>query len=112
MIANPQPDRRPASVHMQTRLLNGVRLRNAAALGEHRKAEARHLVVGKSSGRHLLQSGGLFHLRRYLDGFQIGIEQRLLLVSLFSILFPNPDHFPQDFDIKAIALGFLRDCLD
>src|SRR5215470_4393879 len=57
------------------------------------------------------QLSRLLCLGNRLDGFEIGVEQRLLLVALLLVLFAHANHFAQDLDIEAVALGFLIDFL-
>lgn len=64
---------------------------------------------GAQKGAALLQSSGLLCFRRSRDGLEIGFKQRLVFVALVLILFPDPDHLPQNFHVKAVALGLRID---
>src|SRR5438132_7504 len=46
-----------------------------------------------------------------LDGAKIGLEQRLLLVTLLLVLLAQPNDLAQDLHVEAVALGFGIDVL-
>jgi hypothetical protein len=53
-----------------------------------------------------LLSGGFCRARRPLDGFQVGVQKRVLLVTLLLVLLAQPDHFSKDLHVEAVTLGF------